>query len=160
MRTTSAPTPRAPGLFVLSRQVEVQIGRMDDSSQATVATQPVATGSEDAPSRLTLYKAVFENYKSYCGRVEVGPFDKSMTCVIGPNGSGKSNVFDGTLFVFGFQAKDMRQDNMLGLIHKSSKYPNLQSAKVRHQTPAPAPLFARGTLALFGTLLPSAVVAT
>ncbi|KAI3629474.1 hypothetical protein MIR68_012489 [Amoeboaphelidium protococcarum] len=62
---------------------------------------------------------VLENFKSYKGRIEIGPFHKSFTSIVGPNGSGKSNVIDAMLFVFGFKAKKMRQEKLSGLIHSS-----------------------------------------
>ncbi|OLP75020.1 Structural maintenance of chromosomes protein 1B, partial [Symbiodinium microadriaticum] len=46
----------------------------------------------DTPASMArVEKLVIENFKSYAGRHEIGPFDK-FTCIIGPNGSGKSNV--------------------------------------------------------------------
>lgn len=50
-----------------------------------------------------------ENFKSYAGVQEVGPFQQRFSAVVGPNGSGKSNVIDAMLFVFGKRAKQMRQ---------------------------------------------------
>ena len=50
----------------------------------------------DAPpqSRLMITKMVLENFKSYGGVREIGPFHKRFSSVVGPNGSGKSNVID------------------------------------------------------------------
>eukprot|EP01034_Spumella_vulgaris_P030993 gene30993-38303_t len=36
-------------------------------------------------------KMVLENFKSYAGSQEIGPFHKRFSSVVGPNGSGKSN---------------------------------------------------------------------
>ena len=58
--------------------------------------------------RLMIKKMVLENFKSYAGIQEVGPFHKCFSSVIGPNGSGKSNVIDAMLFVFGKRAKKLR----------------------------------------------------
>eukprot|EP00966_Prymnesium_polylepis_P141319 3263702-Prymnesium_polylepis.1 len=71
-----------------------------------------------------------ENFKSYYGKVTIGPFNKNMTSVVGPNGSGKSNVFDAMIFVFGFGAKQMRQSKVSDLIHDSEKHRNLPNCKV------------------------------
>ena len=108
---------------------------MSSEDTAELATQPVGGASGDAPTadggpRLMIKKMVLENFKSYAGEVQIGPFDKSMTSVIGPNGSGKSNVIDAMLFVFGFAARNMRQSNITDLIHKSEAFPNLEWAKV------------------------------
>ena len=35
---------------------------------------------------------VLENFKSYAGVQEIGPFHKCFSSIVGPNGSGKSNV--------------------------------------------------------------------
>ena len=53
-------------------------------------------------------KMVLENFKSYGGEREVGPFHKRFSSIVGPNGSGKSNVIDAMLFVFGKKAKKLR----------------------------------------------------
>ncbi len=49
-----------------------------------------------------------ENFKSYGGVKEIGPFHKSFSSVVGPNGSGKSNVIDAMLFVFGKKSSKLR----------------------------------------------------
>ena len=90
---------------------------------------------ETTESRLMIMKMELENFKSYAGVINIGPFEKSMTAVIGPNGSGKSNVIDAMIFVFGFAAKNMRQANIADLIHKSEQQSDLQYAKVRSRLP-------------------------
>lgn len=60
-----------------------------------------------------------ENFKSYAGVREIGPFHKCFSAVVGPNGSGKSNVIDAMLFVFGKRAKKLRLNKVSELIHKS-----------------------------------------
>ena len=86
----------------------------------------------DAPpsSRLMITKMVLENFKSYGGVREIGPFHKRFSSVVGPNGSGKSNVIDAMLFVFGKRAKKLRLNKVSELIHRSEAYPNLDSARV------------------------------
>ena len=85
----------------------------------------------DAPaSRLMITKMVLENFKSYGGVREIGPFHKRFSSVVGPNGSGKSNVIDAMLFVFGKRAKKLRLNKVSELIHRSEQYPNLESARV------------------------------
>jgi recombinational DNA repair ATPase RecF len=56
---------------------------------------------------------VLENFKSYGGEREVGPFHKRFSSIVGPNGSGKSNVIDAMLFVFGKKAKKLRLNKVL-----------------------------------------------
>jgi structural maintenance of chromosome 4 len=81
-------------------------------------------------TRLMITKMVLENFKSYAGRQEIGPFHKRFSSIVGPNGSGKSNVIDALLFVFGKRAKQLRLNKVSELIHKSSGYPDLEYAKV------------------------------
>ena len=73
---------------------------------------------------------ILENFKSYAGKQEIGPFHKRFSSIVGPNGSGKSNVIDALLFVFGKRAKQLRLNKVSELIHKSANYPNLDYAKV------------------------------
>lgn len=81
-------------------------------------------------SRLMITKMVLENFKSYAGEQEIGPFHKRFSSVVGPNGSGKSNVIDALLFVFGKRAKQLRLNKVSELIHKSSRFPDLEYARV------------------------------
>ena len=64
--------------------------------------------SPPARSRLMILKMEVENFKSYGGVKEIGPFHKSFSSVVGPNGSGKSNVIDAMLFVFGKKSDKLR----------------------------------------------------
>lgn len=75
-------------------------------------------------------KMVLENFKSYAGCQEIGPFHKRFSSIVGPNGSGKSNVIDALLFVFGKKAKQLRLNKVSELIHKSATYPNLEFTRV------------------------------
>lgn len=85
---------------------------------------------EEPKSRIVLTHLVLNNFKSYAGRQEVGPFHASFSSVVGPNGSGKSNVIDSLLFVFGFRASKMRQGKISNLIHNSANFPNLEYCEV------------------------------
>ena len=58
--------------------------------------------------RLIITKVILENFKSYAGITQIGPFHTSFTAVVGPNGSGKSNLLESLLFAFGKRAKKMR----------------------------------------------------
>lgn len=107
-----------------------------------------ATPVPEAPKqRLVIANLVLNNFKSYAGRQEVGPFHsvrmlffafkkfvlnfvQSFSAVVGPNGSGKSNVIDSLLFVFGFRASKMRQAKLSALIHNSAAYPDLNQCSV------------------------------
>ena len=83
-------------------------------------------------SRLMIKKMVLENFKSYAGIKEIGPFHKCFSSVVGPNGSGKSNVIDAMLFVFGKRAKKLRLNKVSELIHSSDGFKDvpLQYARV------------------------------
>ncbi|KAI9800240.1 MAG: hypothetical protein M1825_004224 [Sarcosagium campestre] len=84
----------------------------------------------EAKPRIVLTYLVLQNFKSYAGRQEVGPFHASFSSVVGPNGSGKSNVIDSLLFVFGFRASKMRQGKISALIHNSAAHPDLAYCEV------------------------------
>jgi structural maintenance of chromosome 4 len=93
-------------------------------------TNNTADTKEEEKSRLIITKMILENFKSYAGVQEIGPFHKRFSSVVGPNGSGKSNVIDALLFVFGKRAKQLRLSKVSELIHKSSGFPNLEYARV------------------------------
>ncbi|RWA08228.1 hypothetical protein EKO27_g6891 [Xylaria grammica] len=94
-----------------------------------VAMPPVV--EETGPkARIVITYLILNNFKSYAGRQEVGPFHASFSSVVGPNGSGKSNVIDSLLFVFGFRASKMRQGKISALIHNSAAYPDLDHCEV------------------------------
>jgi structural maintenance of chromosome 4 len=95
----------------------------------TVTMSP-GTEVSKGKTRLMITKMILENFKSYAGSQEIGPFHKRFSSVVGPNGSGKSNVIDALLFVFGKRAKQLRLDKVSQLIHKSAGFPNLEYAKV------------------------------
>lgn len=86
--------------------------------------------SSPSTPRLAIQRLRLENFKSYGGAVDVGPFHKCFSSIVGPNGSGKSNVIDAMLFVFGHRAKKLRHSKLSELLHHSSTYPNVQSATV------------------------------
>ena len=81
-------------------------------------------------ARTVIKNLILNNFKSYAGRQEVGPFHASFSSVVGPNGSGKSNVIDSLLFVFGFRASKMRQGKISALIHNSAAFPDLDHCEV------------------------------
>ena len=87
-------------------------------------------GGPRRPHRLMIQKMVLENFKSYGGTREIGPFHKRFSSIVGPNGSGKSNVIDAMLFVFGKRAKKLRLNKVSELIHRSEQFPNVDRAKV------------------------------
>lgn len=84
---------------------------MSSSSSASAADAAAAPASRP---RLMILKMIIENFKSYGGVKEIGPFHKSFSSVVGPNGSGKSNVIDAMLFVFGKKASQMRFKKVSG----------------------------------------------
>ncbi|OMJ84757.1 hypothetical protein SteCoe_14079 [Stentor coeruleus] len=81
-------------------------------------------------NRLIITKIILENFKSYAGKVTIGPFHSSFSAVVGPNGSGKSNLLECLLFAFGKRAKKMRLNKISELIHKSVEHSDLSYAKV------------------------------
>jgi structural maintenance of chromosome 4 len=101
-----------------------------DETASEVAPPSEVAAAPTAQPRLMIQRMVLENFKSYAGKQEIGPFDKNMSSVVGPNGSGKSNVIDSMLFVFGFKSNKMRQSKLSELIHSSEKHPALQYARV------------------------------
>ncbi|KAF5646694.1 structural maintenance-chromosome 4 [Fusarium tjaetaba] len=102
---------------------------MDIVLKSRTLTVPVVEDTTPK-SRIVLTHLILNNFKSYAGRQEVGPFHASFSSVVGPNGSGKSNVIDSLLFVFGFRASKMRQGKISALIHNSAKFPNLDHCEV------------------------------
>lgn len=64
-----------------------------------------------------VHEVIVENFKSYEGRVRVGPFRK-FTCVVGPNGAGKSNLMDAISFVLGMRGRHLRSERLLDLVHR------------------------------------------
>lgn len=97
------------------------------SRSMAVAPTPEPSGPK---ARTVIKYLVLNNFKSYAGRQEVGPFHASFSSVVGPNGSGKSNVIDSLLFVFGFRASKMRQGKISALIHNSAAFPDLDFCEV------------------------------
>ncbi|KAK7206831.1 RecF/RecN/SMC [Myxozyma melibiosi] len=97
------------------------------TEEAVKEPTPVPEGPKQ---RLVITNLVLNNFKSYAGRQEVGPFHSSFSAVVGPNGSGKSNVIDSLLFVFGFRANKMRQAKLSALIHNSAVHPDLTQCSV------------------------------
>lgn len=59
------------------------------------------------------------NFKSYQGKVVVGPFT-SFSCIVGPNGAGKSNVMDALSFVLGTSATALRGRKPSDFINRNS----------------------------------------
>lgn len=91
---------------------------------------PVAPVAAPPKPRLVIHKLVLNDFKSYAGRQEIGPFHKSFSAIVGPNGSGKSNTIDALLFVFGFRASKMRQGKLSELIHNSAGKEGLSQCSV------------------------------
>ncbi len=91
---------------------------------------PSLTFESEGP-RLVISHIENENFKSYAGKQNLGPFHKSFTSIVGPNGSGKSNVIDSMLFVFGYRAQKIRSKKISVLIHDSENHPDIRSCKVK-----------------------------
>ncbi|CAK9000954.1 unnamed protein product [Durusdinium trenchii] len=67
-----------------------------------------------------VHEIIVENFKSYQGKVKIGPFRK-FTCIIGPNGAGKSNLMDAISFVLGVQARQLRGERARDLVYCTEK---------------------------------------
>ncbi len=63
-----------------------------------------------------------ENFKSYGGKVVVGPF-KGFNAVIGTNGSGKSNLMDAISFVLGVRTSQLRGNQLRDLVYRNLSDP-------------------------------------
>ncbi|GFS58401.1 structural maintenance of chromosomes protein 4 [Trichonephila clavipes] len=101
------------------------------ADEITVPPAPApALTIEATRERLIITELHVRDFKSYAGSRMIGPFDKNFSCIVGPNGSGKSNVIDALLFVFGYRAQKIRSKKVSVLIHKSNKYPDLNSCSV------------------------------
>ncbi|KAJ3555701.1 hypothetical protein NPX13_g10301 [Xylaria arbuscula] len=103
---------------------------MDIFIKSRQMAMPVVVEETGPKARIVITYLILNNFKSYAGRQEVGPFHASFSSVVGPNGSGKSNVIDSLLFVFGFRASKMRQGKISALIHNSAAYPDLDHCEV------------------------------
>ncbi|WJX18420.1 Structural maintenance of chromosomes protein 1, variant 2 [Trifolium repens] len=63
-----------------------------------------------------IHKLQIENFKSYKGFQDIGPF-YDFTAIIGPNGSGKSNLMDAISFVLGVRTGQLRGAQLKDLIY-------------------------------------------
>lgn len=63
-----------------------------------------------------------ENFKSYGGKVIVGPF-MGFNAVIGTNGSGKSNLMDAISFVLGVRTSQLRGNQLRDLVYRNLSDP-------------------------------------
>ncbi|MEN2497269.1 MAG: Structural maintenance of chromosomes protein 4, partial [Marteilia pararefringens] len=87
-------------------------------------------GADQSSRKIIIHSIDCENFKSFFGKITLGPFGPGMSCIIGPNGSGKSNVIDSLLFVFGYRASKIRSRKLAVLIHNSSKEEHCRFASV------------------------------
>lgn len=131
---TPVPEPKTePQLEMVDRvstQQPLMEAPMDIIAKRRAAAMPALHEPAAPKQRTVITWLVLNNFKSYAGRQEVGPFHASFSSVVGPNGSGKSNVIDSLLFVFGFRASKMRQGKLSALIHNSSAFPDLDYCEV------------------------------
>uniref|UniRef100_A0A1B0FFV3 Structural maintenance of chromosomes protein n=1 Tax=Glossina morsitans morsitans TaxID=37546 RepID=A0A1B0FFV3_GLOMM len=80
--------------------------------------------------RLIVKRIENDNFKSFAGKVLLGPFHHNFNAVLGPNGSGKSNLMDSILFVVGSRINTLRCKKHSTLIHNSPRYPSVDSCSV------------------------------
>lgn len=126
--TAPAPLDSAPSAEELDSPMEHTPTPTDNPTAPTEDTAPPSPSGP--PPRLAIKSLRLENFKSYGGVVEVGPFHKCFSSIVGPNGSGKSNVIDAMLFVFGRRAKQLRHSKVSELLHHSNTHPNVTQATV------------------------------
>ena len=109
---------------------------MESEPTTELAAPEPAAPAEPTP-RLMIKSMILENFKSYAGPQEIGPFDKNMSSVVGPNGSGKSNVIDAMLFVFGKRAKKLRLNKASSsALVRSSSFGRRRRTRARALSPA------------------------
>lgn len=77
------------------------------------------------------------NFKSYNGRITVGPF-KDFSCIVGPNGSGKSNLMDALSFVLSRDTKTntLRGKKASDFIHRKAAKKECEATIVLRRGPA------------------------
>ncbi|KAL9925070.1 structural maintenance of chromosomes protein 4-like [Glossina fuscipes fuscipes] len=90
---------------------------------------PYSYARNEGP-RLIVKSIENENFKSFAGKVLLGPFHHNFNAILGPNGSGKSNVMDSILFVFGSRINSLRCKKHSTLIHSSARYPSVDNCSV------------------------------
>ena len=84
-----------------------------DRAMATVGD---AAMKRPTAARGRIDRIEVENFKSYKGKHQIGPF-KSFTSVVGPNGSGKSKLMDAISFVLGARRAPVRGPTFKDLIY-------------------------------------------
>eukprot|EP00166_Cyanidium_caldarium_P003139 ctg_3037.g592 len=67
-----------------------------------------------------LLRIELENFKSYAGKVTVGPFPPGFSAVIGPNGGGKSNLMDAISFVLGLPSRQLRGGFLGDMVYRGN----------------------------------------
>ncbi|KAL3929372.1 MAG: hypothetical protein SGPRY_001984 [Prymnesium sp.] len=83
-------------------------------------SDPRLHDDEIAPrSLLRLEHVTLQDFKSYAGKVRVGPFHPSVTTIVGPNGCGKSCLIEGICFALGIETKKIRSSSLEHLVHQS-----------------------------------------
>eukprot|EP01062_Namystynia_karyoxenos_P055779 TRINITY_DN46822_c0_g1_i1.p1 TRINITY_DN46822_c0_g1~~TRINITY_DN46822_c0_g1_i1.p1 ORF type:complete len:1349 (+),score=656.86 TRINITY_DN46822_c0_g1_i1:142-4047(+) len=68
-------------------------------------------------SRWLIDRLFVENFKSFKGRHEIGPFT-DFSCIVGPNGSGKSNSMDAISFVLGVDRRELRAKSAASIVYE------------------------------------------
>eukprot|EP01083_Nonionella_stella_P191106 707555_1 len=126
----SAPTSSEQQNSVSDSVIMEDVESKEDGEEAKSNANAEQSVPPSPTPRLMIWKMVLENFKSYAGVREVGPFHKCFSSIVGPNGSGKSNVIDSLLFVFGKKASQIRFKKIAELIHRSEKFPDCLKAKV------------------------------
>ena len=129
-QTVQLRPSRPPAASTASASNQVQPASAPSTSTLSTSSPASSAPSASPTPRLMVRALVLENFKSYAGVREIGPFHKSFSSIVGPNGSGKSNVIDALLFVFGYRANQIRLKKLSELIHKSATHPDLSHCSV------------------------------
>ncbi len=98
------------------------IERLEVRGVRAGAARPLSGGrthSARSVGRARPVRAQVNNFKSYRGQQQIGPF-KTFTAVVGPNGSGKSNLMDAISFVLGVRTTQLR-GSLKELLYQNSE---------------------------------------
>eukprot|EP00927_Polykrikos_kofoidii_P035146 TRINITY_DN29720_c0_g1_i1.p1 TRINITY_DN29720_c0_g1~~TRINITY_DN29720_c0_g1_i1.p1 ORF type:complete len:1303 (-),score=285.99 TRINITY_DN29720_c0_g1_i1:36-3944(-) len=69
-----------------------------------------------------VHEFILENFKSYEGRVRIGPL-RRFTCIVGPNGAGKSNLLEAIAFVLHVR-QSRGGERLLDIVHRKERDPS------------------------------------
>ena len=116
--------------LIPNEQLDSKLDRIMTYLESLDIDKEIGKKEVKSDTRIIISEIVLENFKSYAGRVRLGPLHFRFNSVVGPNGSGKSNLMECLLFVFGKKANKMRLKKLSELIHSSAASPDNKFAQV------------------------------